>query len=156
MKSRLIPWIAGALIVAGILFAVVTPAQAIKKEVDAQQLQKLQSSGAWVVDVRTAYEYSSAHIPGAVNVPIDKLPQAAAGWNKNQAIVVYCATGARSANALAYLSANGFRKLYDLSGGMTAWNGQTQSGGGQGLDKVGAGTVKTNGKPVFIDFAGSA
>jgi len=157
MKSRLIPWIAAIMVVASILFAVMTPAAAVKKEINAQELQKLQSSGAWVVDVRTSYEYAGAHIPGAVNVPIDQLPQAAAKWNKNQPIVVYCATGARSANALAYLSANGFRKLYDLTGGMTAWNGQTQSGGGQGGSAaLGTGTVKTAGKPVFIDFAGSA
>lgn len=138
-----------------VIAALMTPARAMKKNIDSDELVKLQSQGAAVIDVRTAGEFSAGHIPGAVNVPIDQLPTASQNWSKTGPIVVYCSTGARSANASSYLAAQGFKKVYDLSQGIVAWTGQTEGGASAGSASLGDVKVETSGKPVFIDFAGS-
>ena len=156
MNNRLILWIVVAGLVAAGIFAVMTPTRAVNKSITSQELVQLQSSGAWVVDVRTNSEYISGHIPNSLNVPIDQLAQTAAGWSKSQPIIVYCATGARSAQAASYLAGQGFTKVYDLSNGIAAWTGPVAGGQATASLPSGPGVVKTDGKPVFIDFAGSA
>ena len=137
------------------VLALTMPAPAVNKNISNEELLQLQNGGALVVDVRTQSEFASGHIPSAENVPLDQLQATAASWGKDQPVVVYCATGARSANAAAYLVGQGFRKVYNLEKGIAAWNGQVV--GGQGTSSVpsGPGAVKTSGKPLFIDFSSS-
>lgn len=155
MNRKINLWIIAGAIAAVAVFALTTPAVAVKKNINGQELAQLQSAGAWAVDVRTNNEYITGHLPNSLNVPLDQLQQVASTWNKNQPIIVYCATGARSAEAASYLAAQGFTKVYDLDKGIAAWTGQVA--GGQSVTPVptGAGVVKTGGKPVFIDFASS-
>ncbi len=155
MSKRTIIWILAIVAAGAAVLGLITPASAVRKNIGNEELVQLQNAGALVVDVRTTAEYSTGHIPNSVNVPLDQLQQAAAGWNKSEPIVVYCATGARSANAAAYLSAQGFRKVYNLEKGIAAWTGQTVGGGQTASLPSGPGAVKTDGKPVFIDFASS-
>lgn len=155
MSKKSILWIVviGVFVVAAVLL--MTPAQAVNKNIGNDELVQLQSQGVSVFDVRTPSEFAAAHLPGAVNVPMDQLATAAQSWNKSAPVVVYCATGARSANAAQYLVAQGFRKVYNLSEGIVAWNGQTETGAGTGTAAALPTSVKTNGKPLFIDFASS-
>ena len=157
VDKRVLTWVLAGAAVAALLLLVTTPSAPIRKLIDSAELTRLQAAGALVVDVRTTSEYAAGHIPDAVNVPLDQLQTAAAGWNKDRAVVVYCATGARSANASSYLAGQGFTKIYDLAKGIVAWTGGLTAGGLQaaGGAASGDGTVKTNGKPVFIDFASS-
>lgn len=143
------------LMVIATVLVLTMPAPAVNKNIANDELTQLQAGGALVVDVRTPSEFASGHIPSAVNVPLDQLQTAAASWGKDQPIVVYCATGARSANAAAYLAGQGFRKVYNLEKGIVTWNGQVV--GGQSASSVpsGPGAVKTSGKPLFIDFSSS-
>jgi phage shock protein E len=113
MNNKLILWVVAGAVVAGALFALITPAPAVKKSITSPELTQLQASGAWVVDVRTNSEYIDGHIPNSLNVPVDQLSQTAGGWDKSQPVIVYCATGARSAEAAAYLAGQGFKKVYD-------------------------------------------
>jgi rhodanese-related sulfurtransferase len=74
-----------------------------------------------VVDVRTPGEYASGHLPGALNVPLDRLEGAlpalrAAGGE----LLIVCRSGARSAKACALLAGHGIVTA-DLTGGTTAW-----------------------------------
>jgi rhodanese-related sulfurtransferase len=157
MNKKILVWVACGAAVIALLLAVTTPAASVLKKVDGAEVLRLQASGALVVDVRTASEYAQGHIASSINAPVDQIQQASAAWSKTQPIVVYCATGARSANAAAYLSGQGFAKVYDLAGGIAEWTGSLVDGSGQttsGLT-VSAGLVKTGGKPVFIDFASS-
>jgi rhodanese-related sulfurtransferase len=156
MNKKLIMWVVVGAVVAGAMFSLVTPAPAVKKGITSQELTQLQASGAWVVDVRTNSEFIGGHIANSLNVPVDELPQIAAGWSKTQPVIVYCATGARSAQAASYLAAQGFKKVYDLSNGIVAWTGQVEGGQPTASTPSGPAVVKTSGKPVFIDFAGSA
>lgn len=143
-------------IAAGIVAAVLlfSPAAAVNKNIGNEELVQLQAQGASIIDVRTPAEFEAAHLAGSVNVPIDQLGTVSQGWDKSLPVVVYCATGARSANAAQYLEAQGFRKVYNLSQGIVAWNGATETGSGAGTAALPT-SVKTNGKPLFIDFASS-
>lgn len=96
--------------------------------VNSSAFQAAIDDGARIVDVRTAAEFESGHIPGAINVPVNEVEGAAAGWDKTEAIALYCATGSRSADAAATLGALGFKTVYDLSGGIMAWEGEVDSG----------------------------
>lgn len=155
MKKKYAVWLAvGALAIAAIL-ALSMPALAVNKLIGGDELATLQGSGAMVVDVRTPPEFEADHIPSAVNVPVDQLQAGSATWNKTGAIVVYCATGARSADAAAYLVAQGFTKVYDLDKGIAAWTGEVVGGPAAASPPKASGTVKTDGKPIFIEFSTS-
>ena len=153
MLRRNAAWIAVAVFAVGVIIALVTPAQAVRKDIGNAELRQAQSAGAILVDVRTPAEYAAAHLTGAANVPLDQLSQVSQTWDKNRAVVVYCATGARSALAATSLAALGFRKVYNLTKGIVSWDGNVVQGSGAG--SVPPTTVKTNGKPLFIDFASS-
>ncbi len=85
------------------------------------------SQAPLLVDVRTAGEYGSGHIPGAVLFPYDEIPARAEEFRalaKSMArpIVVYCRTGRRSALAARSLADLGFTDIADF-GGIDAWRG---------------------------------
>jgi phage shock protein E len=156
MSTKTVLWfVIAVLVIAAGAALVAMPAPAVNKTIGNAELTQLQSGGATVVDVRTAAEYQSGHIPGSLNVPLDTLQQVSTAWSKDQPVVVYCATGARSAQAASYLAGAGFRKVYNLDKGIAAWTGATEGGQSSGPLPTGAGVVQTNGKPVFIDFSGS-
>jgi len=96
------------------------PPSAAVAHVDGAAAKKLVQGGARLVDVRTPEEYAAGHIEGAVNVPVDTVETSDLGA-KDQPIVLYCASGKRSARAAATLRAKGFARLYDL-GAMSAWS----------------------------------
>ncbi len=75
-----------------------------------------------VVDVRTPSEYKSSHIEGSVNFCYSCDPSSLLNNLRNdQVILVYCETGVRSSLALGFLKDNGYIKVYNMIGGITAW-----------------------------------
>lgn len=76
-----------------------------------------------LVDVRTPEEFAGGHIPGAINISLQSLPQRMKELPQDQPIVVYCRSGSRSATATQLLTRAGYTDLYDL-GGIIAWNAQ--------------------------------
>jgi phage shock protein E len=77
----------------------------------------LVASGATILDVRTPDEYATGCIKGSVNIALNVLPQKYELLNKQNPIIVYCASGMRSASAKALLVQYGFNEVYD-GGGM--------------------------------------
>lgn len=74
-----------------------------------------------VIDVRTPGEYASGHLPGALNVPLDRLRHALPVLgNARTGLLVVCASGNRSANACALLAEHGVAAA-TLTGGTGAW-----------------------------------
>ncbi len=74
-----------------------------------------------VIDVRSKLEFWLGHLPGAVNIPVDDLPHgldALAGVTPESRILVYCASGMRSAQAAAILGQAGYKRVTD-GGGMS-------------------------------------
>jgi len=72
-----------------------------------------------VIDVRSMLEFWMGHLDGAKNVPVDKLPGGldGLGLSKQSRILVYCASGGRSAHAAAALRQAGYTRVVD-GGGM--------------------------------------
>lgn len=65
------------------------------------------AANAVVVDVRSAAEYAAGHVGGAINVPVDQLPARMGELPSGRMVVVYCASGMRSARAASVLRAAG-------------------------------------------------
>jgi rhodanese-related sulfurtransferase len=100
------------------------PAQSTTAVLDAAKFeQTINTAGAQLVDVRTPGEYSAGHIEKAINADIytDAFRQRIAQLDKNKPVLVYCASGVRSANAARQLKQAGFTQVYDLRGGFNAW-----------------------------------
>ncbi|WP_112470942.1 rhodanese-like domain-containing protein [Streptomyces triticisoli] len=76
-----------------------------------------------VIDVRTPGEYASGHLPGALNIPLDRIRQALPEIRNAAArgeVLVVCASGARSQKACALLAGQGVHTA-TLNGGTGAW-----------------------------------
>ena len=76
-----------------------------------------------LIDVRTQEEFASGHLVGSINYDIylNDFDTQLASLNKNQPVMVYCKGGGRSADAIEKLEKLGFTQIYDLSGGIMAW-----------------------------------
>jgi phage shock protein E len=72
---------------------------------------------ATIVDVRTPEEFAQGHFDGAVNIPLDKVPERLQEFkNMSAPIVAYCRSGNRSGQAMAFLKQNGVNEVYNGGG----------------------------------------
>jgi len=74
-----------------------------------------------LLDVREPYEWSVSHLEGAIHIPLKQLPQRLEEVPRDKEIVVYCRMGGRSAHAQHFMLDNGFTRVLNLTGGLTAW-----------------------------------
>lgn len=73
------------------------------------------AEGALLLDVRTPSEYAGQHLDGAINIPVGDLgARLDEVGDKGRTVVVYCASGGRSASAKRLLDQGGFRDVRDL------------------------------------------
>ncbi|MEI6131410.1 MAG: rhodanese-like domain-containing protein [Bacillota bacterium] len=79
-------------------------------------------TGIVLLDVRSAEEYASGHIPGSVLMPLDTIGAVAATRlpDKDATIFVYCRSGMRSGEAVKALGKMGYKDVYNL-GGIMSW-----------------------------------
>jgi rhodanese-related sulfurtransferase len=78
-----------------------------------------------LIDVRQPDEVSAGTLPGAVNIPLDELPDRVDELDRTRRVVVLCRSGGRSTKASEFLTASGFGDVVNLSGGMLAYTGET-------------------------------
>ncbi len=99
----------------------------VPAEITASEVNEMitNSDDFILLDVRTKAEYDSAHIKGAVNIPLDEL-ESATTLDKSAKIVVYCQSGNRSLMAAKKLIENGYLEVYDL-GGIIEWTYEMES-----------------------------
>jgi rhodanese-related sulfurtransferase len=84
--------------------------------------QYLRTDSSILIDVREPFEFKGNRIKGAINIPASgNLDKAADTINKKLTLFLYCTSGFRSSNTAEKLYHKGFRKLYNLKGGITAW-----------------------------------
>ncbi|ACJ33906.1 Rhodanese-related sulfurtransferase [Anoxybacillus flavithermus WK1] len=88
--------------------------------------QMMQKEDVVVLDVRTEEEYASGHIPGAILLPLQQLPDRVDELNKNKTYIVVCRSGNRSAQASELLVKEGFSSIYNMTGGMNEWKGEVE------------------------------
>ncbi len=74
-----------------------------------------------LVDVREPEEHEESRIEGCKLIPLDEIQARAQELNPEDDIVIYCAHGVRSLQALMALRMMGFQKLRSLDGGIEAW-----------------------------------
>jgi molybdopterin/thiamine biosynthesis adenylyltransferase/rhodanese-related sulfurtransferase len=93
------------------------------REVDPSDVKPLVGNGVPIIDVREAEEYAIAHLPGAKHVPRGYLESRidAAVPDRKQRVILYCATGQRSALAAHTLTDLGFEDVVSMTGGITLW-----------------------------------
>ncbi len=114
-------WIIVAVLLA--LFVIpILPAKGIKN-ISAQQVkEKLKDKNTYFIDVRTPQEFRQNHIHGFKNIPLFDLPEKAKKLDRNKEVVVICQSGMRSMRACKQLKKLGFSQIYNVRGGMNAWN----------------------------------
>ncbi|MCC6274839.1 MAG: rhodanese-like domain-containing protein [Leptospiraceae bacterium] len=79
-------------------------------------LEKIKA-GAKIIDVRTKDEFQDGHYDGAINIPVNTLNSKLGELgDKSKPIIVYCASGGRSASAAHMLKANGFADVINAGG----------------------------------------
>jgi phage shock protein E len=85
-------------------------------------------SGTTIIDVRTSAEFAAGHLAGAVNIDVQAatFAQKIAALDHSKNYAVYCHSGNRSQAAKASMQRAGFAHVFDLAGGIQAW----QSAGG--------------------------
>jgi rhodanese-related sulfurtransferase len=100
------------------------------RDLDAKAAQQLMANAnPHVLDVRTEQEIASGRLPGALHIPVQELEARVKELKQDgQPWLVYCAAGSRSAAACEFLSGQGFKGLYNLSGGISAWGGPVVRG----------------------------
>jgi rhodanese-related sulfurtransferase len=92
------------------------------REIDPNQLEALKANGSLqLIDVRTEAEFAQAKIEGSTHIPLHMLPLKMQDLQKSEPIVFYCRSGARSAQACAWLMSQGVSNVYNLSGGIMNW-----------------------------------
>ena len=79
-----------------------------------------------VVDVRTEKEWREKRIDGSLNIQLNRLPELSSGIPAGIA-VVHCASGYRSSVAASLLTRDGRTELFDLVGGLAAWEARPAS-----------------------------
>lgn len=91
-------------------------------EISAEDLLARSGSGdaPLILDVRTPDEFSSGHVPGAINIPHDQVAARVAELGTPDTVVVYCESGRRAALAGDAIRAAGLEVVH-LAGDMSAW-----------------------------------
>ena len=95
-------------------------------EIDVLKLKEMRDGGESVtlLDVREPHELAICKVAGSVDIPMQQVPQRLSELPREGAIVVMCHHGVRSRYAAEHLIAEGFTKVWNLSGGIDAWSAQ--------------------------------
>ena len=94
------------------------------KEIDvnelSQQLDTL-ADNVRLIDVRTPAEVARGKLSGSENIPLHVIPLKVDELSHHEKIIFYCQTGARSAQACAFMTSKGIDNVYNLRGGIVTW-----------------------------------
>ena len=106
-----------------VLLTGVATQASVPQSLSAVQARELLDNNrqVYLLDVRTFEEYQQLRLDGASLIPIDQLLQRIAELPRDRPILVYCAVGSRSSQVVNYLAKVGYGPIYNLSGGIWAW-----------------------------------
>lgn len=91
-----------------------------------QDAVRMMNQGATLLDVRSADDFAAGHIRGARSFPAGGLAENTDGLKryKDKPVIVYCERGVTAANAMRQLAQQGFSKVVNLRGGLSAWRAE--------------------------------
>jgi len=81
---------------------------------ECPEAREMVANGAQLVDVRSPQEFAMGAIPGSKNLPLQAIHLAEEHLDKTKPVIVYCASGMRSGQALGVLSQMGFNAVHNL------------------------------------------
>ncbi len=117
-----------SLFLALMLISLSTFAQTVEKDsiqvLTIAQFEKMSSKKkAMVVDVRTPEEVSEGHLSGALNINFlgENFANEIQNLDKKKTYLLYCRSGSRTRKAADLMQKSGFKHVYMLEGGITAW-----------------------------------
>lgn len=84
--------------------------------------EQLSDGSGQLLDVREAWEFDVARLPGATHIPLAELPSRLRELDAGRPVIVYCHHGVRSWHAACFLVQNGFSQVINLAGGIDAWS----------------------------------
>ena len=92
-------------------------------EITARELKERLDQGddIFILDVREPHEYQICNLKGHL-IPLGELPRRVHELDSAREIVAHCKSGKRSAQAVDFLRQAGFRKIYNLRGGILSWS----------------------------------
>jgi sulfur-carrier protein adenylyltransferase/sulfurtransferase len=92
-------------------------------EITARELKERLDRGedVFILDVREPHEYQICNLKGHL-IPLGELPRRVHELDSAREIVAHCKSGKRSAQAVDFLRQAGFRKIYNLHGGILSWS----------------------------------
>jgi len=100
----------------------------IAKNISTSEFQKMIKSkeGVVILDVRTLEEVATGVIEGSTHLDIysTNFKSTLEGMDKDKPVMVYCAVGGRSGQAMQMIKKMGFKEVYNLSGGIRAWQSE--------------------------------
>lgn len=71
-------------------------------------------NGAVIIDVRTPYEFDQGHVPGSINIPVDRISSNAERIKGMQKPIIFCcASGMRSGTAASAMKESGLKEIYN-------------------------------------------
>ena len=92
------------------------------KEISAQKAQEMvEEDSANVVDIRDPGSYAAGHIPNALSLNDGNVKEYIESADKEKPLIVCCYHGNSSRGAAEYLSQQGFKEVYSMTGGFDAW-----------------------------------
>ncbi len=97
------------------------PIESIATTSPSETASWMQQGRVHVLDVRDEYEWNEKHIPGAVHRFVGHLEDNLPLLPTDSEIVVHCNVGHRSGVAVSILKRNGFTRIHNMLGGITAW-----------------------------------
>ncbi len=93
------------------------------KTLDVHTLKNYLDEGKNIrlIDVRSIAEMQKGMLPNAEKLPLHTLPVRLNEISNDDICVLYCRTGARSAQGAGFMAAQGYENVYNLTGGIMAW-----------------------------------
>ncbi len=105
-----------------------TPVESLDAD-QAKTFMEQHKEGTYtLLDVRQPSEYEEGHLPGATLIPLPQLTDRMDELDPGKPVITYCAVGGRSRAAGQLLSGKGFDEVYNLKGGIKAWEDRTAEG----------------------------
>ena len=119
-------WLVAIFVTSGVMLAwpELSRLAGASNEIGTLEATRLMNQGTTLVlDVREANEYAAGHLPRARHIPLPELGNRVEeiGKYKEKPVIVTCQGGTRSGRAARLLKAAGFTAVYQLKGGIAAW-----------------------------------
>lgn len=89
------------------------------QDIFPEEVSQWKEKGAQIIDVLEPKEYTSGHLPGAVNIPLGQLPNRTD--EVEEPVVLVCASGNRLGQAAQYLAEQRYEEVANLMGGTAGW-----------------------------------